>query len=39
LPGLDQTPAEIAAPLLELPWPTYYGQVLWSDQFAWSAAQ
>ncbi|MGO9659865.1 MAG: TolB family protein [Acidimicrobiales bacterium] len=39
LPGLDQTPAEIGAPLLELPWPTYYGQVLWSDQFAWSAAQ
>jgi len=27
------------APLFAPPWPTYYGQVDWSDEFAWSAAQ
>jgi TolB protein len=37
LPGLDKTPVEIAAPLFEPPWPSYYGQVDWPDQFAWSA--
>jgi hypothetical protein len=38
LPGLNRTPVEIVAPLFEPPWPTYYGQVDWSSQFAWSAA-
>lgn len=36
LPGLDKAPVEIAAPLFALPWPSYYGQVDWPDQFAWS---
>jgi len=36
LPGLDKAPVEIAAPLFAPPWPSYYGQVDWPDQFAWS---
>ncbi|MGH9107641.1 MAG: hypothetical protein ACRDZX_17785 [Acidimicrobiales bacterium] len=39
LPGLDRAPVEIVGPLFQPPWPTYYGQVDWSDQFAWSQAQ
>ena len=39
LPALDSKPVEVVAPLFAPPWPTYYGQVDWSDEFAWSAAQ
>ncbi len=39
LSALGAKPVEVAAPLFSAPWPTYYGQVDWSDEFAWSSAQ
>jgi hypothetical protein len=31
---------KIAAPLFPVSnWPTYYGQLNWAQQFAWSAAR
>lgn len=39
LPGLNRAPVELVAPLFEPPWPSYYGQVDWTDQFSWSAAR
>lgn len=35
---LGHKPLEVAAPLFAPPWPSYYGQVDWAQQFAWSAA-
>jgi hypothetical protein len=32
-------PVEVAASLFAAPWPTYYGQVDWSDEYAWSSVQ
>lgn len=37
LPSLTGQPVRIATPLFpHEAWPTYYGQVRWSSQFAWS---
>jgi dipeptidyl aminopeptidase/acylaminoacyl peptidase len=37
LPTLTAKPIEIAAPLFEPAlWPSYYGQIAWPAQFAWS---
>jgi WD40-like Beta Propeller Repeat len=38
LPSPSRAPVEIVAPLFAPPWPSYYGQVDWMDQFAWSEA-
>ncbi len=39
VPNLPGKPVKIASPLFPpTAWPTYYGQVDWTQQFAWSAA-
>ncbi len=39
VPALPGKPVKIAWPLFPpTSWPTYYGQVDWTEQFAWSAA-
>ena len=35
LPRPNAQPVEIARPLYRGPWPAYYGQMPWPDQFAW----
>jgi len=38
LTGLTAPPVEVAKPLFPAnAWPSYYGQVDWSGQFAWSS--
>ena len=38
LPTLDGKPIEIATPLFPVHnWPSYFGQIAWSAQFAWSS--
>jgi WD40-like Beta Propeller Repeat len=40
VPALPGRPVKIAAPLFPVSnWPTYYGQVDWAQQFAWSAGR
>ena len=37
LPGLTESPVEIASPLFQKDkWPSYYAQIDWLGQFAWS---
>jgi hypothetical protein len=39
VPALSGKPVKVASPLFPvISWPTYYGQVDWTGQFAWSAA-
>jgi dipeptidyl aminopeptidase/acylaminoacyl peptidase len=40
VPALASRPVKIATPLFPVNnWPTYYGEIGWAQQFAWSAAR
>jgi hypothetical protein len=40
VPALAGRPVKIAMPLFPVNnWPTYYGEIGWAQQFAWSAAR
>lgn len=39
LPSLSGRPVRIESPLFDInAWPSYYGQISWSSQFAWSSS-